>query len=95
VQRWGGLGPFLLKVEPEEFVEEDVPAPVPIPTPVSVVHIGLMHPFLQTFPFQGSCIVQIQLEEENSSYHSCEEILLALSFFLSSPFSFISSKILL
>jgi hypothetical protein len=33
-QRWGGLGPFLLKVEPEEFVEERVDPPARVPVPV-------------------------------------------------------------
>jgi hypothetical protein len=37
-QRWGGLGPYLIKIEPEEFVEVEEPerparatAPVIIP----------------------------------------------------------------
>jgi hypothetical protein len=36
-QRWGGLGPYLIKVEPEEFVEVEEPErPARVPVPVNV-----------------------------------------------------------
>lgn len=80
-QRWGGLGPFLIKVEPEEFVEETVDPPVRVPPPVSNFLIG-EHSWmlaLEIIPFQRTCIVQVdQEEEEGSSYHSCEELLFAI-----------------
>jgi hypothetical protein len=94
VQRWGGLGPFLLKVEPEEFVEEAAPAPVPIPTPVSVVHIGLVHSFLINFSFPGE-LYSADSAGGRELFISFMRGITFSTFFLSSPFSFISSKILL
>jgi hypothetical protein len=72
------LGPFLIKVEPEEFREEVVEPPARIPPPVSIL---LWNSWFQpsvnvTIPFQDICILQIEQvmeEEENLSFHSCEE----------------------
>jgi hypothetical protein len=46
-RRWGGLGPFLIKVEEpegEEFVEEVVEPPVRVPAPVSTLPTLMVSP---------------------------------------------------
>ncbi len=92
-RRWGGLGPYCIKVEAEvetqEFVEEVVEPPARIPVPVSdpLYALPFPQPGIQLPFLQESCIVQIwQGEEEDSSYHSCEELLLLVP-----PLSFSSS----
>jgi hypothetical protein len=83
-QRWGGLGPFLIKVEenPDEFIEEvvDPPARVPVLVRFSLVVCSISGTGVKRPPsLQESCIVHLyQEEEEDSSYQSCEELLLAI-----------------
>jgi hypothetical protein len=52
-RRWGGLGPYCIKLEEENTVEEAVAPPARVLTPVCIIYLGTVVPpplFLIIFP---------------------------------------------